>query len=322
MKIYPLNEEKVNNDLNRFMELYNSSSLEEQRKIYSLLCFFIREFKGVKLKIKEPLGYDTYLKERSEKLKNDFEEYNDLTKNLLKRWLPNLLNSSGFHNAYLSNNKISKEEYYRLIISFFEKYFKEDIGVVKDTFDKGTILLEKKMFKKTAFMDYFYPIDEKYIKIVFNDILNEDLVITMIHELGHVIDFNHGANTEDNILGELMSTLYEVKYYEDFYQGQNDNLSLDIIHLFKKAGDPYLLFNEMFDNKDYLLNRFNRDLVKRLYAHITIMTLLNRGNDEYMKAIEILKSNTNLSPLERLKDIDITEEDLIKTAGSKILVRK
>ena len=122
-----------------------------------------------------------------------------------------------------------------------------------------------------------------------------------------------------------MSTLYEAKYIEDYFKNDIDLRNLELIQLFKNAGQVnYLNAAFKYEQSKEVIYKEHFKIVQRLYAHIISLTLLNQRN--FSNKVNYLKKySSSFEPLELLKKINISEDDLIYTAKNSkklLLTRK
>lgn len=327
MVYFDYDRDKVEDDYLKLVSLYEVSDGRSKYEIYGELKKYLSYVQNKKIMIPEPNGYKDYIEELKKEQINYLKEYNDLTRVLIQCWYSNIINTISGHNYSYQTNYLSPEEFQRKVLSFFDTYFKDDVDIVKEGFNNNKILLKKRIIgtKNDSRVMYFNYLNDYYIRLISGYKLNEKMLFDIIHEFGHVINYKSISKRNDNnLLDELLSTLYELKYLELLSKNNNDNINMEISHYIKVVGQiPILYAYTINDNSNNYLNPKFFDLVQKLCAHIIYLTLCNRGKEEYMKAIKLLKENANLEPIQQLYNIGIKENDLIMTASNarKILMK-
>lgn len=328
MELYSFNQDKILNNYNKLLELYdNATSEEEKTKIYSNLKSLSRYIMHKKNPIIEPKSYKEELSQRRKQIISSAIELDSLTRELCYYWSNNLYQITSFHNSFLSSFRINKEEYLNTILTFIKENFSEDLSLVKRTFDEGKIQVKKSLIMSKSEMFVFEMLNDFYINIIFNSKFSVKEAADTIHEFGHASEFinRKSPDVKVNILEETVSTLYEAKYIEDYFKNDIDLRNLELIHLFKTAGQVnYLNSAFKYESNKEVIYREHFKIVQRLYAHIISLTLLNQQN--FSNKVNYLKKySSSFEPLELLKKININEDDLIYTAKNSkklLLTRK
>lgn len=328
MELYSFNQDKILNNYNKLLELYNNATSEEEKiKIYSNLKSLSRYIMHKKNQIIEPKNYKEELSQRRKQIISSVIELDSLTRELCYYWSNNLYQITSFHNSFLSSFRINKEEYLNRILTFVKENFSEDLSLVKRTFDEGKIQVKKSLIMSKSEMYIFEMLNDFYINIIFNSKFSVKEVADTIHEFGHASEFinRKSPDVKVNILEETVSTLYEVKYIEDYFKYDIDLRNLELIQLFKNAGQVnYLNAAFKYEQSKEVIYKEHFKIVQRLYAHIISLTLLNQRN--FSNKVNYLKKySSSFEPLELLKKINISEDDLIYTAKNSkklLLTRK
>ncbi len=166
MELYSFNQDKILNNYNKLLELYNNATSEEEKiKIYSNLKSLSRYIMHKKNQIIEPKNYKEELSQRRKQIISSVIELDSLTRELCYYWSNNLYQITSFHNSFLSSFRINKEEYLNRILTFIKENFSEDLSLVKRTFDEGKIQVKKSLIMSKSEMYIFEMLNDFYINI-------------------------------------------------------------------------------------------------------------------------------------------------------------
>lgn len=284
MEIFENSNQKIIDEIKSIKESLNRTSSKNDKNIIfdSLLCLMDTcNIDG----IENNLLHNT-IKYNKNALKNAYTTYYKYKRNLFKNLMENKENYNNlFYKScvlfskqlkkldYTTKNNIyfSEKELYELLHDFFYDCHKENIEFIDSMIKGGRII------KKTYENHYLGCCSNIYksnpLIIVCcedeNKFLLEDL-ITIIHELGHAIDFkdlstNASSNTIEKYmmissLAEFNSQLYEKQAYEYFLDKKID---------YKDTLSNFIEYYEGIYNTTYESLLFttlsNHDIINNLY---------------------------------------------------------
>lgn len=327
MELYSYNKDKVKKDYNCLLDRYNRSNEQEQEHIYEQL-FFIdyidKKILSVKNKsITTPKNYLS-MQLKKEKEENDFlNAIKYLTEELCYNLVGVLNKVSVSQITELSRRKITKEQFYKEILSFFDNNFKDESNLVIDTFTEGRIRLKRSLLSRSAYIIYLESLKKFYIDITYFKNLSLSDASYTIHEFGHAMTFkkNNIYETKDPISRELIASLYEIMYLKDIYSSENIRLLKEVCLLLKSSGLYQIIdyLEENHRNKKMLLynhETYLNNKIIALYGYVIALTIIQKyqDNTELLEIINILKSKvTSVPTFDLLKNIEIKKEDVVDT---------
>lgn len=222
MNNFMINEETLNRDLQALKKIKNKlkkiEEIEDLKHSYMSLrdineLYFNKEIDEIKIE----KSIEKQLKKRQNKiLYNQLNRY--LEDSLLKDIAFNFFNN--YYSYYLDNDKVLKKRDFKaikgIILSFYGNIGNLEYSVAKKMFDEERIgLAYEDEFNGFAYISAI--LGNGYIFINEKMSLNDNLILTLTHEIGHIIDGklqnDFGkiySSTNVNFLTELMSTIYEL----------------------------------------------------------------------------------------------------------------
>lgn len=320
MNSYNFDNNRLSSNYNTLLELYKiAPNNAEKVKIYSQLDTINKYLAPGKYpKLSRPIKHKEYIEGERIKRRDIFRVLEKQTRELCNNWkysiedLPILID----RNRQIFKHK---EELNSKLLSFFNTVIPEDKHLVEDALKDKRVKITKTVFFPSADIIYLESIKEYYIKIAYNKKLTDNHLGYLIHEFGHasVYTTNGKWQSYDYILEEVIACLYELLFIDYRDKDKNEEIRLSNIRNYFKSVGVYYLFNyfETVPMNNKLYEEY-LDIVITLYANIISLELFSRRNEkDFSDSIKYMKENFSSRPaFDILKDIDITEEDLINTS--------
>jgi len=320
MELYSLDKNRIKENYNRILTLYNNSiETEEKIKLYYELRALSRYIKKEKVSknISQKEINEYILKKREEKLKAQ-EDIKDLTIEICYSWCDSLRKLNEGNKTILQRKRITKEEYFSEINLFFETVMPSDKELFDKTFKEQKILVKRQLFLPRQEITFFESIKEYYIKVYYSN-LNKIIVRNTIHEFGHASEFVKTGigRSRDPLMEEVIATLYELLYIDMIFSNDEKSKLIEFSNLFKliRLSPLENYIYQCCAKPDKLAETFYRE-INYMYTNIIALSIyLIKDKRNILEVIEYIKANTPYIKMhDILKNIGITGEDLIYTA--------
>lgn len=325
------NEESVIYDFNRLLDLYlNTNDDKEKANIYSQMLFIYNISTSLAKKNKlfsyKPKGYSKYVKLEDSIRRERYSELSGLTRALCYNLSKEMDKYYTFDCPPVKCDKISYEEYLNVIRGFLKRTFPDDLELFEKDVINGNLILKKDILFSSADIYYLEKIKKYYIMIKYYKHLTAFDIASTIHEYGHASTFikNDTYNSNDYIMNEVISTLYELMFLDYYLSTYYNNLYYkEIIGIFNGSCVSKL---RNIISKRIVYSSYVMSMTEALYGQIIASSIYTKYYDkDILEKIGILKDNySKVNAFELLRSINITENDLIDTSIdiSKLILRR
>ncbi len=329
-----MNTYNINNvleDFNKLVDLYLSSSSDEEKKnIYSQMLFIYnidpKLAKGSKLFSYKPKNYNAYLKKKEQSKKMEYAKLDSLTRHICFNLWEEINKYYPLYTSIIFDNSYDYKNYANILECFFKKNFPKDLDLFQNDIRQNNLIIKKGFLFSCANIFYLESLSKYYINIEYYGKLNAFNMASTIHEYGHASTFmqNSTYNSKNYILNEVISSLYELLFLDYYLQMYGNEYNREeIIRLFNTTCIDRLK-SSLPNRSEYRIRHI--DMIESLYGQLIAATIYIKycDKDLYDK-IKLLKDNySKVDGFELLRSIDITTDDLIDTSEdiSKLVLRR
>lgn len=294
MKIFTTDIEDIENEVNYLSKTL--SKIDDKNCLYYYRCLdlmiaYASIFTQVTRKNPE------VVKKRPELILQDIE----LTKEVIKKSITNVMKNKPFHFDILlaanysiacsdkieksifddnldSNLSYSEEEMNEIITDYLKKYHSSNKNLIKKLIDENAIYLLDIFNGEYAGYTITNDFNKKHKIIIDAKIPDMEKMISLVHEIGHVVDNNEAI--DKNIITkyimqsnykEVISSMYEKEFLE-FLIEENIESSIAKMHLANYYGQVYSLIEKL-----YVASTLNDELIENeKYTHMSRKEILEK----------------------------------------------
>lgn len=256
---------------------------------------------------------------------------------------------------------IEKDTMKEIILSFFEKYLKEYYPIVKNFYkeDAFYFLPYSKWSTKVAGSNLYLPYSKKSI-IVCNDKMDLQTMVTIVHELGHMLCY---YELKDNIDSMNKSYFYEVfsctfeRLFINYLMNEKF-LVKECIHYLKEEDNTFfesadhLCFLTKFSSlmldidynvqnyEDFFIHHPNEDIDKEMYKELNLKDELSsfygyllsleyeqqflKNPEETLQYMKHLNQKNGIYPMKKLfatSNLSLEEISKMKTLKNRLCTK-